>query len=250
MSAAASYIIADLHLQEQNPELLQAFRDFVGRLHAGDNLYILGDLFNFFVGLDPQDVAQQVVRDTLHQAKMRGVTCFFQHGNRDFLLTAAEAQALNMTLLPDLTVRRIAGLNVLLAHGDDFCSNDASYQRYKRKVSLPWLQGLFRCLPLACRRRIGHNIRNRSEAENFVGRDPAIYGVVVDTVAHYCKILQKSDDAPVDVVVHGHIHALGQFKSEAGFRFSRYVLGAWGRSLSFCLIDAQRQVSLVEEKLP
>ncbi len=250
MSAAASYIIADLHLQEQNPELLQAFRDFVGRLHAGDNLYILGDLFNFFVGLDPQDVAQQVVRDTLHQAKMRGVTCFFQHGNRDFLLTAAEAQALNMTLLPDLTVRRIAGLNVLLAHGDDFCSNDASYQRYKRKVSLPCLQGLFRCLPLACRRRIGHNIRNRSEAENFVGRDPAIYGVVVDTVAHYCKLLQKSDDAPVDVVVHGHIHALGQFKSEAGFRFSRYVLGAWGRSLSFCLIDAQRQVSLVEEKLP
>lgn len=251
----ACYIIADLHLQASRPELLQAFSSFVAALKAGDRLYILGDLFNFFIGLDPQDEAQLVVRQVLGQAQERGVASFFVHGNRDFLLTSREAHSLHMTLLPDTWVLSQNGINILLTHGDDFCSNDLAYQRYKRKVSNRCLQFLFRLLPLWKRRQIGHSIRMRSQDMVRSPEERELYGVVPATVAEICAHYVEQHAATlspqrIDYVVHGHIHEFGRHEGECKDLKARLVLGAWGNMLSYCYVGDGGVPILREEPLP
>lgn len=245
----ACYIIADLHLQASRPELLQAFRAFTQTLHTGDRLYILGDLFNVFVGLDPQDKAQASVRATLTQAQQRGITSFFIHGNRDFLVSAREAKKLACTLLPNNFVLAYQGLNILLTHGDDLCSNDESYQRYKRKVSNRYLQCLFRLLPLSRRRKIGNALRERSQ--EMVREKEGVnnlYGVVISTLGEVCQRYAQQGQA-LDYVVHGHIHEFGYHQDECAGLKARLVLGAWGHMLSYCSIDEQGAPQLREEPL-
>ena len=146
----ACYVIADLHLDVTRPELTQALRTFVASLKPQDELYIIGDLFNFFVGLDPEDIAQQA----------------------------------NLTLLPKLYYLERFSQRLLLTHGDIFCSNDLKYQAYQRKVNNKLLQWLFRRLPLSRRRAIGAKIRQQSASS--VRYQSEIYGVVTQTVAQYC----------------------------------------------------------------
>lgn len=247
----ACYIIADLHLQASRPELLQAFRDFVSALKHGDRLYILGDLFNFFIGLDPEDRAQEVVQEVLKQAQERGVESFFVHGNRDFLLNAKDADHLNMQLLPDNFVLKIGPHHILLTHGDDFCSNDLEYQRYKRKVSNKCLQWLFLRLPLKKRRKIGNSIRMRSQDMVRPPHLRELYGVVEKTVDQICARCAAANKAPcIDYVIHGHIHELGEHIRESSSPKARLVLGAWGEHLSYCYIGDDGVPSLREEKLP
>ena len=227
----ACYVIADLHLDATRPELSAALERWVAGLAAGDELYIIGDLFNFFVGLDPQDGAQQAVARIMGAARTRGLACYFIHGNRDFLVNQREAAALGLTLLPDLYYLERYGYKLLLTHGDIFCSNDLKYQAYQRKVNNKCLQWLFRRLPLAQRRAIGAQIRRRSAQENQVRRDSAIYGVVPATVGTYCV-----GHEPL-TVVHGHIHVLGQHYDAVPGLAARYVLGAWGHELSYFQLD-------------
>ena len=225
----ACYVIADLHLDEARPELTAALAAWVARLEAGAELYILGDLFNFFVGFDPKDQAQQAVVAIMGAAQARGVACYFIHGNRDFLVNAREARQLNCTLLPDCYYCERYGQRLLLTHGDIFCSNDLKYQAYQRKVNNKCLQWLFRRLPLSRRRAIGAKIRARSAREYSRRHQSAIYGVVTSTVAQYCQ--------GVDLVVHGHIHVLGTYQGEVPGLTARYVLGAWGQNLSYFKLD-------------
>lgn len=245
----ACYIIADLHLQGSSPELLQAFRAFVATLGRGDCLYILGDLFNFFIGLDPKDEAQALVREVLGEAKARGVQSFFAHGNRDFLLREKDALSLNMALLPDTSVLTVGSHHILLTHGDDFCTNDLAYQRYKRKVSNKCLQWLFFRLPLWKRREIGNNIRKRSQETVRSPQMRELYGVVPKSVGEICastaRELQLS--SAIDYVVHGHIHELGEHHGECPELKARLVLGAWGKTLSYCYIGDDGVPQLREE---
>lgn len=225
----ACYVIADLHLDVRRPELTQALRAWVASLEPGSELYILGDLFNFFVGLDPQDSAQQAVAEIMGTAKTNGVACYFIHGNRDFLVTKREAQRLNLTLLPKLYYLERYGQRLLFTHGDIFCSNDLKYQAYQRKVNNKFLQWLFRRMPLSRRRAIGAKIRQQSAASSRYQSE--IYGVVTQTVAQYCH--------HVDLLVHGHIHVLGTYRDEVPGLTARYVLGAWGQNLSYFKLDEQ-----------
>ena len=177
----ACYVIADLHLDVRRPELTQALRTFVASLKPQDELYIIGDLFNFFVGLDPDDSAQQAVAEIMGAARQNGVACYFIHGNRDFLITKREAWQLNLTLLPKLYYLERFGQRLLLTHGDIFCSNDLKYQAYQRKVNNKLLQWLFRRLPLSRRRAIGAKIREQSAGSARYQSE--ISGVVTQTVA-------------------------------------------------------------------
>lgn len=245
----ACYIIADLHLQASKPELLRAFCAFTEALHAGDHLYILGDLFNVFVGIDPQDQAQNFVRTILAQAQQRGVESFFIHGNRDFLVSVREAKNFACTLLPDNFVLSYQGLNILLTHGDDLCSNDKAYQRYKRKVSNRYLQFLFRMLPLSYRRRIGNSLRERSQEmvrEKGDANNP--YSVVTNTLIDLCACYAQQGRT-IDYIVHGHVHEFGQHLDECTGLKARFVLGAWGQMLSYCYINEQGVLHLREEPL-
>lgn len=245
------YIISDLHLSSERSELLQMFSSFVSSLKNGDHLYILGDLFNFFVGLDPEDKAQSLVREVLKTAADRDIRCFFIRGNRDFIMNTSEAAYLNMELLDDIVLREYNGVRLILTHGDLFCTNDREYMRYRRIVGNPFIQMLFRCLPLSARRRIAGKLRDKSinnDRENKGGR--AVFGIADESVEEYAVSLvgrNIRDKQSAPIVICGHIHEFSEVRSEGIIR-CRYVLGAWGAKYSWFKIniDAENTVPLIE----
>lgn len=233
----AMYVIADLHLHPQGKSLQQAFYAFVSKLHAEDELYILGDLFNFFVGLDKHNAAQWLVKDTLAEAKNLGVKAYFVRGNRDFLMTAKDAAWLNMELLPDVVLRTFGPehVPVLLSHGDIFCTNDLGYMRYFKQVHNPCLQGIFRTLPLFIRRKIANSIREQSAQADRSLKGHDFYGVVdktMDEYTHKLCVAQGHCSLPIPVLVHGHIHEFGQHTGLKNVQ-QRYVVGSWGDKFSY-----------------
>lgn len=250
----AIYITADLHLAASNSTLLDAFETFVTALNVGDELYILGDLFNFFVGLDSHNEAQNRVSKVLHQAKERCIASYFVRGNRDFLMTGQEADVLGMRLLDEHTVIRRFGHVMLLTHGDLLCTNDRSYLRYHRTVNQPWLQLLFRSLPLSLRRAIASRIREQSQEAYSSRRDPDIYGVVPESVSQMCRD-QSKDYVPespgeeslrITDVVHGHIHEFSSFAGEHEDYDHRYVMGSWGQNYSCLCVDEHGNCEMIE----
>lgn len=255
----SAYVIADLHLSTSTPELLSGFAAFVNTLQPGDELYILGDLFNFFVGLDKYNNAQKLVSYVLKEAALRSITAYFIKGNRDFLMNAAEAKSLGLILLDDIALVKIANKSILLSHGDLFCTNDEGYKRYYRLVNNKILQRLFKLLPMCLRRKIATRIRQQSKESHFHRRDPLIYGVVPNSVASKAQELlaNKAQQDPqnwqgftkVDYVVHGHIHEFKAFHNESAMVDTRYVLGAWGNKFSYWAIDQDGNVSFSEQDL-
>lgn len=261
----AMYVIADLHLHPQGESLQRAFHAFVSKLHAGDELYILGDLFNFFVGLDKHNAAQILVRNTLAEAKAQGIKSYFIRGNRDFLMTAKEAAWLNMELLPDVILRTFGAQHytVLLSHGDVFCTNDLDYMRYFKQVHNPVLQCLFRALPMWIRRKIASSIREQSRQTERSIKGREFYGVVASTMDEYAKSLSDKVSGcklPVAVLVHGHIHEFGQHTDLEQVQ-ERYVVGDWGKNFSYFKLSfiaknatqpsdaTQIQITFVEREL-
>lgn len=234
------YVIADLHLSNGTPKLVAAFTSFVNKLKSGDELYIIGDLFNFFVGLDNINLAQKKVADELKKAKQRGISSYFIKGNRDFLITSKEASLLGMELLDDIAIIDRYGMRILLSHGDLFCTNDLQYQKYYRFVNNKCLQLLFRMLPMAIRRNIASRIRQQSKESHYHRRDPLIYGVVPDSIE---KLVCNKGSFNV---VHGHIHDFSCFENETKSIHKRYVLGAWGSSFSYWALHENREVSFKE----
>lgn len=255
----SAYVIADLHLSASTPELLSAFKRFVSNLNVGDELYILGDLFNFFVGLDKSNIAQQVVARALKEAEERSIKAYFIKGNRDFLMTAKEAKYLGLTLLDDISLLKLSNKSVMFSHGDLFCTNDEDYQRYYRLVNNKALQVFFRLLPLFVRRQIASRIREQSKESHYHRRDPLIYGIVPDSVALKAQelLVLKAQAEPslwqdvskLDCVVHGHIHEFESFINESPVVEKRYVLGAWGSKFSYWAIDQDGKIIFSEQAL-
>ena len=187
----ALYVIADLHLQAKKPALTQALVSFTHILKPHDELFILGDLFNFFIGSDKHNPIEQELRALFTKLRQQDISVYFIHGNRDFLLNQDEAKSLGCTLLPDLVIVERHNQLLLLTHGDLFCTNDHNYQRFREKVNQPWRQALFRLLPLSIRRRIGDRIRNQSATTHRSATERHIYGVVAQALAAYCYAPQQ-----------------------------------------------------------
>ncbi|MEO5558362.1 MAG: UDP-2,3-diacylglucosamine diphosphatase, partial [Dokdonella sp.] len=145
--------ISDLHLDASRPHITNLFVDFVRNeaVHA-NALYILGDLFEAWIGDDNDDETGNQVADALADLQARGVPCFFIHGNRDFLLGDAYARRARLTLLPDPSVVEIEGERVLLMHGDTLCTDDAPYQTFRAQSHTPAWQRAFLGKPIVERR--------------------------------------------------------------------------------------------------
>lgn len=242
----AIYVIADLHLNKHSPTLLKAFSSFVQRLDSQDKLYIIGDLFNFFIGLDPQDQAQALVSSVLAKARKKGIITYFIHGNRDFLMSSGQAKKLNMVLVDDVSLLDHNPFFLILTHGDLFCTNDLKYMQYYQRVNNPYLQFIFRALPLFIRRKIARKIRAKSINNNRFRKDDHQYGVVVETVEklvkktlskHHLPNLKVGEANFYTLVVQGHIHSFESFEQESAFYTKRFVLGAWGDFYSFFKFD-------------
>ncbi|MBC5791464.1 UDP-2,3-diacylglucosamine diphosphatase [Providencia sp. JUb39] len=218
----STYIIADLHLSEDEPAITAGFLAFIEQqaIHA-DSLYILGDFFNYWIGDDDNTLLHQQVAQALKQLSERGIPCYFIHGNRDFLLGQRYAKQCGMTILPQETLLELYDKRILIMHGDTLCTDDAAYQNYRKKVHTPWIQRVFLLLPLFIRRRIAQKMRRNSQYASSM-KSEAIMDVNSDAVVDALNRHQAQ------WMIHGHTHrpAIHEINLGGQLHF-RGVLGAW-----------------------
>ena len=219
-----TYFIADLHLSENRPHLLALFRQFMQeQAPEAEKLYILGDLFDFWIGDDEQSDLISEVQQLIRHLTEQGVPCYFQHGNRDFLIGKKFAKACGLTLLPTYQVIDLYGMPTLLCHGDTLCVDDVKYQHYRKKVHQKWRQWLFLHLPLKVRLNIAEKIRAKSRQDKQL-KSTEIMDVNADFVQ------QMFAQFHVTQMIHGHTHR--QKHHEIPPHFHRIVLGDWGETSS------------------
>ena len=219
-----TYFIADLHLSENRPHLLALFRQFMQeQAPEAEKLYILGDLFDFWIGDDEQSDLISEVQQLIRHLTEQGVPCYFQHGNRDFLIGKKFANACGLTLLPTYQVIDLYGTPTLLCHGDTLCVDDVKYQQYSKKVHQKRRQRLFLHLPIKVRLKIAEKIRAKSRQDKQL-KSTEIMDVNADFVQ------QMFAQFHVTQMIHGHTHR--QKHHEIPPHFHRIVLGDWGETSS------------------
>lgn len=218
----ATLFIADLHLQSEEPAITAGFLRFLqGEARQADALYILGDLFEAWIGDDDPNPLHQQIASAIKAVVDAGVPCYFIHGNRDFLVGQRFARQSGMLLLTEEERLDLYGREVLIMHGDTLCTDDPGYLAYRAKVHTPWIQRLFLALPLLIRRRIAARMRADSKAANS---------------SKSMDIMDVNPQAVVDVMerhhvqwlIHGHTHRPAVHELQAnGQPAWRVVLGAW-----------------------
>lgn len=218
----ATLFIADLHLQTEEPAITAGFLRFLhGEAKSADALYILGDLFEAWIGDDDPNPLHREMAAAVHALVDSGVPCYFIHGNRDFLIGKRYARESGMTLLPEEQVLDLYGRKVLIMHGDTLCTDDIGYLAFRAKVHTPWIQKVFLALPLFIRNRIAARMRAGSKAANS-SKSMTIMDVNPQAVV---RVMEKHD---VQWLIHGHTHRPDVHSLIAnGQPAHRVVLGAW-----------------------
>ncbi|OEH05629.1 UDP-2,3-diacylglucosamine diphosphatase [Enterobacter roggenkampii] len=218
----ATLFIADLHLQTEEPAITAGFLCFLrGEAKSADALYILGDLFEAWIGDDDPNPLHREMAAAIHALVDSGVPCYFIHGNRDFLIGKRYARESGMTLLPEEQVLDLYGRKVLIVHGDTLCTDDTGYLAFRAKVHTPWIQKVFLALPLFIRNRIAARMRAGSKAANS-SKSMTIMDVNPQAVV---RVMEKHD---VQWLIHGHTHRPDVHSLIAnGQPAHRVVLGAW-----------------------
>jgi UDP-2,3-diacylglucosamine hydrolase len=218
----ATLFISDLHIDASRPAITDQFLSFLsGEAASADALYILGDLFESWVGDDAADSAQAAALSGLRALTSGGVPCFVMHGNRDFLLGARFCEMSGAELLPDPLIVTLYGEPVLVMHGDALCTDDRAYQRLRATVrDLDW-QRQFQALPIAARRALAGAARVGSQAHTT-----AVEYAVTDVNATSVATALRA--AGTATLLHGHTHRPAIHPLEVdGRACTRIVLGDW-----------------------
>ena len=214
--------ISDLHLDAERPTSVRQFLEFIERdASQAEALYILGDLFEAWIGDDDTHPANAPIVEALANLKRGGVPCYFMHGNRDFLLGKRFAAATGCILLEEFEILELPSARVLLTHGDLLCTDDKPYMAMRATVRNPdWIRD-FLAKPLKERRRIAEDIRDTSQAA-IAEKPPEIMDVSQRTVESTMR------QYGVNTLLHGHTHRPGIHSfSLDGTEATRVVLGAW-----------------------
>ena len=226
-------LVSDLHLDVSRPAITRLFLDFLaGEARQAEALYVLGDLFEAWVGDDDPGEPGASVCAALKALADSGVPVFLMRGNRDFLFGPGIAARCGATLLPDPCVVDLHGRPTLLMHGDLLCSDDTGYQAFRRQVRDPAWQAAFLAQPLPARQDFAARARAASR-QHQSGMAEAITDTNAGTVA---EVMSRHG---VDRLVHGHthrpaIHAL----TVDGRPATRAVLGDWYEQGSVLRVDA------------
>ncbi|WP_318438415.1 UDP-2,3-diacylglucosamine diphosphatase [Photobacterium leiognathi] len=214
--------ISDLHLSASRPDMTDCFLRFMAEDTANiDALYVLGDLFEMWIGDDEESPFLQQIKQAFKTLTDSGIPCYFVHGNRDFLIGKRFSQQTGVQLLPEHSVVDLYGKPTLILHGDTLCIEDEAYQRYRKKVHNKFIQWLFFRIPLSKRIQIGEKFRNNSSKNNQM-KSQSIMDVTASEVVRVMK------EFHVDQMIHGHthrpdIHSLTVDEKPA----TRIVLGDW-----------------------
>ncbi|MGH8290871.1 MAG: UDP-2,3-diacylglucosamine diphosphatase [Steroidobacteraceae bacterium] len=235
--AARRLFVSDVHLDSAAPEAQRQFLEFLRTQVASPSanvraLYILGDLFETWVGDDDSDDDKDAVRIALRELTDRGIGCFLLHGNRDFLLGEDFCRRTGCQLLPDPVIAELDGERVLLTHGDAFCTDDHSYQELRSTVRTAAWQRRFLSLPLADRRLLAEEARAGSRAHT-ARTIPKIMDVNAAAVTAAFKA------ARVRRIIHGHTHRPAVHDALLEDQpVQRIVLGAWYEQGSYLACEA------------
>jgi UDP-2,3-diacylglucosamine hydrolase len=214
--------ISDLHLQGARPDITDRFFRFLETEAAeAEALYILGDLFEAWIGDDDPDEHSREVQAAMRRLTDAGVAGYFMHGNRDFLIGDAFAERTGFTLLDDPVVHEFHGTPVLLSHGDAYCIDDVDYQAFRRQSRDPAWQQQVLAMPVEQRRALAGKVRAESQAA-MVDKAEDIMDVNAEAVAAGLR------EAGVTTLVHGHTHRPAIHDLELdGTPATRIVLGDW-----------------------
>ncbi len=214
--------ISDLHLDVDRPAGIARFLEFMQHeARHSSALYILGDLFEAWIGDDDTNPGYAPIIAVLADLKLSGVPCFFMHGNRDFLIGKRFATATGCTLLAENEVVEIEGDRVLLTHGDLLCTDDKPYMALRAVVRDPAWQREFLAKPPAERRRIADDLRSKSQTAIAAKSEEIMDANQSAVEAAMCR-------HDVSILLHGHTHrpAVHTFSID-GRDATRIVLGAW-----------------------
>ncbi|MFS8138626.1 MAG: UDP-2,3-diacylglucosamine diphosphatase [Thermomonas sp.] len=216
--------IADLHLDAERPEITELFGEFIQHeARQAEALYILGDLFEAWVGDDDPSDTGAFVATRLKALTDGGVPVHFIRGNRDFLLGETYARRAGMTILPDPAVIMLYGTPTLIGHGDLLCTDDLAYQQFRTQTREPRWQSQFLAQPLAARLAFAGQARAASKTRygelQAAGTSETITDVSPTTVA------TTFSRYGVHRMIHGHTHRPAMH--EEGNACTRLVLGDW-----------------------
>lgn len=225
--------ISDLHLDAERPAITDLFARFIDEEARGaDALYILGDLFEAWVGDDDPSEPGAVVAEKLHGLRNADVPVYFMRGNRDFLLGNAYAQRAGMTILPDPAVVLLHGKPVVLMHGDTLCSDDVAYQQFRTQTRNPDWQRRFLSQPLHARMAFAQQARAASQAHQAGLQAQDAMDAITDVTPASVDALFKRFG--IDTLIHGHTHRPAVHAHASG---TRTVLGDWYEQGSVLRID-------------
>ena len=227
-------LLSDLHLAPERSDAAAAFHAFArGPARSAAAVYVMGDLFDAWVGDDQRkDPFARSIIESLRGISDAGIPLHIARGNRDFLLGAAFARDAGATLLDERTIVDIAGTTTLLTHGDEFCTDDTGYQRYRAWSRDPRSQRRLLRLPYRVRRFIAAWLRRGSRAAT--ARKPEsildVNAASVENAFRSCGVMR---------IVHGHTHRPARHSSLVDGRHrERIVLADWDDRGHYVAIDA------------
>ncbi len=214
--------IADVHLNHQRPAIMHLFLQFLAtRAKQAEALYILGDLFEVWIGDDDDEPLSQNILTALRHLTDQGTYLYVMPGNRDFLLGQTFEKATGCTLIADPTVLEIYGIPTLLMHGDSLCTLDVAYQTFRSQVRAPLWQQQFLAQPLTQRRQLAQQARSHSNAHTHQSA-----AKIMDVTPS--EVLKAMTHAGVSQLIHGHTHRPAVHSlTLAGKPAYRKVVGDW-----------------------
>jgi UDP-2,3-diacylglucosamine hydrolase len=237
------YFISDLHINNSD-EMSELFIEFLKRIQDADELYILGDLFEIWLGDDLELAKYTAVIETLQKASKK-MKIYFIAGNRDFLIGPEFFQKTKIMQLNDPYIFEINQQKICLTHGDIFCTLDRKYQFFRKIVRNNLVRQIFLKLPKFLRHKIGTSIRNKSQLSRKIYPQENIDLKKFDIDPKSIKQFIKKNN--IQTIIHGHTH-IPLVEHYDKLQCNRYVLSEWKKHSALILkLDENNKFSHIEQ---
>ena len=236
------YFIADLHLSADRPDITACSLSFLkNEAPQASKLYILGDLFEYWIGDDDDSDFVNSIAAALKKLADSGTQLYFIHGNRDFLLGKKYAKKSGLTLLPETDIIELFGQKALIMHGDTLCTRDVDYQKFRKKSRSWWWQFIIKSLPLKTRKKIAENYRKKSaQAKQSKSLD------IMDVTP--TEVVKELEKAEVLLLIHGHTHRPAEHNITVNEKAAkRIVLGDWYEQGAWLKVTPENMTLLYRE---
>lgn len=241
-----TYFISDLHLKEQSPQITSAFLDFLqNEAVNAERLYILGDLFEFWIGDDAAPLlgVKPILAAMSNLAQQ--IDCYFIAGNRDFLVGEQFSQQTGFEILSDETIIDLYGTRTLILHGDSLCTDDLAHQQFRQNMvtNMDWREE-FLSLEISQRIEQAKQARMQSNQHKF-----KVSMEIMDVSDS--AVLKTFEDNELTQMIHGHTHRQNthHYSLNGGKAATRYVLGDWSNTSSVLTAKDDGTIDIVNMRI-